>query len=78
MIAVLVLAVVALATMHAVYTDRLLRAERDRVNDLLTLLEARAAPAEHAAYVAPFPEPPAAEYLTSEDGLVSVEVPDDA
>lgn len=56
------------------------REDRDRlearVNDLLTLLEAKAAPAEVAAYIVP----PAAyvaddkSYVASDDGLIVVEV----
>lgn len=50
----------------------LLFAERDRVNDLLRLLEAKAAPAEFAAYVNTGEDEPLPEWLYSEDGLVAV------
>lgn len=53
----------------------LLETERARVNELLGLLEAKAAPAEYAAvrYAA---EPPDEDrtYLSSDDGLIVVEV----
>lgn len=46
--------------------------ERERVNELLLLLEAKAAPAEVAAFLQPFPEPPAENFLVSDDGLIVV------
>ena len=71
MIAVLILAVVALAVLALVF-DRALSAERARVNDLLTLLESKAAPAEHAAWVAAT-EPAEPEHWTfTTDGLIGV------
>lgn len=49
---------------------------RARINELLTLLELRSAPAETTAFLHPLPAPPKQDYLHSEDGLVSVEVDD--
>lgn len=71
MIVVALLAVVALVTQGALL-HAALAAERARVNDLLTLLESKAAPAEHAAYVAAAPAEPQPEYLFSDDGLIGI------
>lgn len=55
----------------------MLKEERARVADLLTLLEAKAAPAEHAAYIAPSgPTPPDETYMFSDDGLIGVRTED--
>lgn len=72
MIVVALLAATALV-IQGVLLHAALAAERARVNDLLTLLESKAAPAEHAAYVAPAaPAGPEPEYLFSEDGLIGI------
>jgi hypothetical protein len=73
---VIVLALVsvtALGVLTFVY-DRLLTSERARVNDLLRLLESKAAPAETVAYLSPTPptQEPAERYLCSDDGLIGV------
>jgi hypothetical protein len=47
-----------------------------RVNELLGLLEAKAAPAETYAMLAAHQEPEAGDWLHSPDGLISVEVND--
>lgn len=70
----LVLAAVVLANtavLHRALTD-----ERARSRELLTLLEAKAAPVEHATYIAPWPESAEAEYISTPDGLISVAVND--
>lgn len=55
-------------------SEAALATERARVNELLRLLEAKAAPAEAAAYVfQPHEEPDFSDRLWSEDGLVYVE-----
>lgn len=51
--------------------------ESGRVNDLLLLLETKAAPAEVAAYLAPERPAPDEHWIASEDGLVVFEMSDD-
>lgn len=51
--------------------------ESGRVNDLLLLLETKAAPAEVAAYLAPEQPAPDTHWIASEDGLVVFEMSDD-
>lgn len=75
MIAVLLLAVLAI-TVQAVVYDRARRADQLRVDELLTLLEAKAAPAEVAAYVYPYAEPEDTTFITTPDGLITVAVDD--
>lgn len=71
------LAAVVIATyvLGYLHVRQILAAERDRVNDLLTLLEAKAAPAEAAAYLRPVTDAVTGELIYSDDGLISVEVP---
>lgn len=45
-----------------------------RVDELLTLLEARAAPSEYAGYISSPPTEPLPTYLFSEDGLIGVPI----
>lgn len=51
--------------------------ERARVNELLRLLEAKAAPAEVAAFLDPPAPQPEGEWITSPDGLIVIGVEDD-
>ena len=63
---------------HARALTTALAAERARVSELLRLLEARAAPAEFAAYANPDVVPPAPEtWVFSDDGLVGRKVEDE-
>lgn len=73
MIVLALVSVTALGVLTFVY-DRLLTSERARVNDLLRLLESKAAPTETVAYLSPAPPPTEDEprYLWSEDGLIGV------
>lgn len=50
--------------------------ERRRTDELLRLLEAKAAPAEVAAYVATAPPAEPEEWIASDDGLVVYRVED--
>ena len=56
-------------------TDAALAQERSRVNELLALIQVRDAGPEYA-FLHPFPDPDAPQYLTSSDGLVSIEIDD--
>jgi hypothetical protein len=58
-------------------TDAALVQEQARVNDLLLLLESKAAPSEVAAFLRPPAEEPRQVFLHSEDGLVSVPYSED-
>lgn len=60
------------ALVPSVYLLRATVAENRR---LFGLLEAKAAPAEYAAYVAPLVEEPEEDWVFSEDGLVGFPVP---
>lgn len=70
------LAIVALACIGVLAW--LLNQERARVAELLALLEAKAAPAEYAGYVAQAPDSdPGPVFLFSDDGLIGIPIEDD-
>lgn len=62
--------------LQAVQHRMTLADEKARVNDLLRLLEAKAAPAEVAAYLTPPAPEETGEWIFSDDGLISVRVDD--
>lgn len=70
------LAVLAGALTVVVPYTFLLRAERDRVNELLRLFQAKVAPAEFAAYMTPHTDV-VEDWLFTDDGLVGAEVLED-
>lgn len=63
------------ARRQVIAADRRTEHEHARVSELLHLLEARMAPAEFGAYVAPafYEAPPEKTYLYTEDGLAWVD-----
>lgn len=74
---VLALALVAVVYIIVHAFQQELASERARVNELLSLLESKAAPAEYAAIVQ-YPEAPEddSEWVASDDGLIVVKVDD--
>lgn len=47
-----------------------------RITELLALLEAKAAPAEYAGYIAQAPSEPGPQFLFSDDGLIGIPLPE--